>query len=356
MRRLLKGLIWLVLVALFCVLGYVAYVLLSYHRVEDNLALKPAGAADKRLTAGEEYSALSWNMGFGAYSDDYSFFMDGGRYARALSREAVLENTGAMLGEMLRADADILLLQEVDLCSTRSYGVDQAQLVRDAFPGLESLFAINYDSAYLFYPFTQPIGRSKSGMMTLSAFPMESAVRRSLPVESGFMKLLDLDRCYTVTRIPVGNGRTLCVYNLHLSAYTSDGVVATEQLELLLSDMRGEYERGNYALAGGDFNKDLLGNSPEVFGVSGEAYTWAQPFPEESLPDGVRLVRPLGGQEPVPSCRNADGPYAAGQSFVLTVDGFLLSDNVEALDCAVTDLAFANSDHNPVILRFRLKV
>ena len=55
-------------------------------------------------------------------------------------------------------------------------------------------------------------------------------------------------------------------------------------------------------------------------------------------------------------CRNADGPYAAGQSFVLTVDGFLLSDNVEALDCAVTDLAFANSDHNPVILRFRLKV
>ena len=53
MRRLLKGLIWLVLVALFCVLGYVAYVLLSYHLVEDNLALKPAGAADKRLTAGE---------------------------------------------------------------------------------------------------------------------------------------------------------------------------------------------------------------------------------------------------------------------------------------------------------------
>lgn len=50
---------------------------------------------------------------------------------------------------------------------------------------------------------------------------------------------------------------------------------------MLLSDMQSEYEKGNYCICGGDFNKDLLGNSEEVFGVSAGDYTWAQPLPEE---------------------------------------------------------------------------
>ena len=38
------------------------------------------------------------------------------------------------------------------------------------------------------------------------AFPITSALRRSLPIETGFTKLLDLDRCYSVSRIPVDGG------------------------------------------------------------------------------------------------------------------------------------------------------
>lgn len=82
------------------------------------------------------------------------------------------------------------------------------------------------------------------------------------------MKLLDLDRCYSLSRLPVEDGRELCLYNLHLSAYTSDGAIATEQLKLLCADMAAEYQRGNYVIAGGDFNKDVLGNSDEAFGNS----------------------------------------------------------------------------------------
>ncbi len=48
------------------------------------------------------------------------------------------------------------------------------------------------------------------------------------------------------------------LYDLHLSAYTSDGTIATEQLALLLADMQAEYEKGSWCVAGGDFNKDLL--------------------------------------------------------------------------------------------------
>ena len=71
---------------------------------------------------------------------------------------------------------------------------------------------------------------------------------------------------------------------------TSDGKIADEQLEMLLADMQQEYENGNYVVGGGDFNKDLLGNSGEIFGVSTEGYTWAQPIKTE-LFEGKNLTR-----------------------------------------------------------------
>ena len=218
------------------------------------------------------------------------------------------------------------------------------------------VFAQNYDSPYLFYPLINPHGANQSGIVTLSRHPISSAVRRSLPIETSVMKLVDLDRCYSVSRIPMENGRELVLYNLHLSAYTSDGTIATEQLQMLCADMLAEYENGNYCVAGGDFNKDLLGNSPEIFGVAaGENDTWAQPIPDETF-DGfaVRLVAPLDEQNPVPSCRNADGPYHEGQ-YVLTVDGFLVSANVTVEQSNVIDTGFESSDHNPVQMTFRLE-
>ena len=66
---------------------------------------------------------------------------------------------------------------------------------------------------------------------------------------------------------------------------------------------------------------------------------------------GITLAAPLDENAPVPSCRNADAPYHEGQ-YVLTVDGFLVSDNVTVTDSGVVNLAFAYSDHNPVEMRF----
>ena len=57
------------------------------------------------------------------------------------------------------------------------------------------------------------------------------------------MKLVDLDRCYTVSRVPMENGRELILYAVHLSAYTSDGTIAIKQMEMLLDDMQAEYEK-----------------------------------------------------------------------------------------------------------------
>lgn len=362
-KKLLKAAGILLAAILLVVGGYAAYVFIAYHRLPDVDVTAEAYLADPGYTGdagdtlirpGEVYRVLTWNLGFGAYSADFGFFLDGGAESRAYSKQAVLENLGHAVDVINAQGADFKLLQEIDIGSTRSHHVDEAALIERDVEARYVAFGQNYDSPYLFYPITEPHGASKSGLLTLSDAFIARRQRVGLPVEKGFMKLLDLDRCYTVAHIPVQNGKTLCLYNLHLSAYTSDGAIATEQLKLLCADMLARYEAGNYVVAGGDFNKDLPGNSGEIFGVSGEGYTWAQPLETGVIPEGLTLVDSLGAGIPVPSCRNADGPYAPGESFVLTIDGFIVSDNVKVEDCRVIDEGFACSDHNPVVMEFEL--
>ena len=355
--KIFLGVLALLLVV---VAGYAVYVFAAYYRVEDNqvLTVETVGSAvNAELTAGESYRVVSYNIGFGAYSNDYSFFMDGGTESRARSEQAARENvTGAMAAASELAP-NFLLLQEVDVDGTRSYHLDELALTDQLIGGrlLNRTFAQNYDSPYLFWPILEPHGANKAGMAAYSMFPIASAVRRQLPIEDGFMKLVDCDRCYSVQRIPMpGTDKELALYNLHLSAYTSDGTIAEDQLKMLFADMLAEYESGNYAIAGGDFNKDILGNSEEVFGISGPEYTWAQPIPPEPIPEGLSIVAPFDAEIPVPSCRNADRPYGP-DNYVVTVDGFIVSANVEVLEAEVCDTGFRWSDHNPVYMDFILK-
>lgn len=351
--RILLILLVLVLLALTC---YVGYVFLTYYRVEDNLPLEVEKASTESDPAdvGETYRLVSYNIGFGAYSDDYSFFMDGGTESRARSKEAVYENVGGAIAAAKEAEPDFLFLQEVDIDGTRSYHVDEYVYACSLLPELgQRVFAQNYDSPYLFWPLLEPHGANQAGQATFSRYDISSALRRSLPIEDGFMKLVDLDRCYSVSRVPLENGRELVLYNFHLSAYTSDGTIAEEQLKMLFADMSAEYAAGNYAIAGGDFNKDILGNSSEIFGVSGEAYTWAQPIPPELVPEGLTIVAPFDEADPVASCRNADRPYGP-DNYLVTVDGFIVSGNVTVVDAQVIDTAFRWSDHNPVYMDFVL--
>ena len=363
MKKTLKVALYILLALVLIVLAYVIYVFAAYYRVEDwqTLSVVHCDAASAAPMAGAPqtgvtYRVSSANIGFGAYSDDYSFFMDGGKESRARSGQAVDENMRGEVSLVKDLSPDFALFQEVDIDGTRSWHIAEDAYLSDVMENSEfnEVFAQNYDSPYLFYPLINPHGANQSGIVTLSRHPISSAVRRSLPIETGIMKLVDLDRCYSVSRIPMENGRELVLYNLHLSAYTSDGTIATEQLEMLCADMLAEYESGNYCVAGGDFNKDLLGDSSAYFGAADQEYSWAQPIPEGVF-DGydVQLIAPLDESDPVPSCRNADSAYHAGQ-YVLTVDGFMVTPNVTVSDSAVLDTGFAYSDHNPVKMTFTL--
>ena len=356
MKKWVKILLIVLLAVVLLAAAYVAYVFISYHRIGDQ-PLTPVQTPDTApsLSAGEAYTLVSWNIGFGAYEEDYGFFMDGGTESRAWSKERLTANMDAIAGYLKQQDADFYLLQEVDTDATRSYHVDEREPLYAALFDKSSVFCQNYDSPYLLYPLTKPHGASQSGLLTFAPVNIAAANRVELPVEGGFMKLLDLDRCYSVSRIPAEGGKELVLYDLHLSAYTSDGTIATEQLKLLLADMQAEYDAGNWCVAGGDFNKDLLGDSAAWFGEADQEYSWAQPIPAGTFEGlDISLVTPLDKDDPVPSCRNADGPYHQGQ-YVLTVDGFLVTANVTAESAVVIDTGFAWSDHNPVAMTFTLR-
>lgn len=168
LKRALKCVAIVLAAILVIVGGYVAYVFIAYHRLPDTDVIAERSEADATaLETGKAYDIVTWNLGFGAYSDDYSFFMDGGTESRAYSKEAVLQNIGHAIDVVRAENVDFTLLQEVDIGSTRSYHVDEAAMLEEALGGCVQ-FAQNYDSPYLFYPILRPHGASRSGLLTLS--------------------------------------------------------------------------------------------------------------------------------------------------------------------------------------------
>ena len=91
LKKAWKIVLAVVLALLVVVLGYVAYVFIDYHRIGDQELTVERNAA-ATVEAGKEYGILSYNIGFGAYEDDYSFFMDGGTESRAWSEERLTAN------------------------------------------------------------------------------------------------------------------------------------------------------------------------------------------------------------------------------------------------------------------------
>ncbi len=336
------------------VAGYLGYVIFSYNRIADNQTITPAKSGeDGALVIGESYTAVIQNLGFGAYTQDFTFFMDGGTQSWAESDESVKACINKGADKVSEFNPDFILFQEVDFDSTRSYHINQREMLEKRFNTYSSAFAVNYHSAFLAYPFTQPHGASNSGILTLSKYNISSAKRRSLPISESFSKFLDLDRCYSVSRIPVENGKELVLYNVHSSAYGGSDEIRTAQMTMLFNDMKAEYEKGNYTVCGGDFNHDFTGDSTQKLnGGQKVDFGWAQPFPEKLLPEC--LTRCINYESLAPTCRNCDIPYKDG-NFTIIVDGFLVSENVEAVKVQNISTEFVYSDHNPVVLEFKLK-
>lgn len=362
-KRILQVIGIVLALAIVVVGGYLIYLEVTYNRIADDVAVEVENNPTTKLKANTSYTAATYNIGFGAYTPDYTFFMDEGvkkdgtptcgTHSTALNKDAVEECTQGSIDLMHKLAADFMLLQEVDTDSTRSYQVNQKTAFENAFSTFSSAFGVNFHSGFLAYPFGDPHGTVNAGLLMLGDTHVDSATRRSYPIDEAFpTKFFDLDRCFLVERLPVDNGKELVLINNHMSAYDEGGKIRAQQFALLTEIMEHEAAKGNYVIIGGDWNHSLCG-SEEMYESGFQVPAWVSKFDESLLPNGFSVVR-ADNIETVPTCRNNDVPYEKGYTYTVTVDGFVVSDNVRA-SAQNIDANFQYSDHNPVLLTFELQ-
>lgn len=348
MKTILKlfGLI-IAVVALF-IGGYIAYVYLQYYRIPDNKILnieKLTPRITPEITVGDEYSIATFNIGYGSYPPDFTFFMDGGDEVRARSKKSVTSAIKQDINLMQGANPDLINIQEIDWDGDRSKQVNEPRMMKKGLINYQSVLAQNYDSAYLFYPINDPIGKAKSGIMTFSKYQIKSARRFKLPIETNFNKFFDLDRAFSVSILPINNSsKKLVIFNTHMSAYTKDVSVQEAQFKKLFKKMNDYVSNGDYVIVGGDYNHTLAGKARNEL-------TWMKQFPTEDIPNGVRIVAP----DNAPTVRSNGVKLNDSKEITGIIDGFLVSSNIQDLSVSTIDNGFKSSDHNPVIMKFKLQ-
>lgn len=357
MKKVLKILLIIVLVIIVAVGGLFGFLTVTEFKPADVEDADNVGDSTAELlpipASDGDFTILSWNIGYAGLGAASDFFMDGGTHSMAADKAAVngyLEGIRTVCSD----DYDFIMLQEVDRNSTRTYKVDEAEALAKG----NTVFALNFSCPFVPNPNTliiEPIGKVNSGLLTCSSRSIVKAERISLPCPFTWpLRVANLKRCLLVSYIPIeGSDKQLVLVNLHLEAYDSgEGKIA--QTKQLREFIKAEYDKGNYVIAGGDFNQVFPGS----LGVYPNTHPdlW-QPgeLDGSMLPEGEGWK--FAYDPDTPTCRLLNQPYDPTDSVntqYYVIDGFILSPNVELKTVETLDLDFANSDHNPVLLNFEL--
>jgi endonuclease/exonuclease/phosphatase family metal-dependent hydrolase len=351
-RLMIVGGALTLLVLLFCV-SFLLFVTIRSYRPLAREPLFPDGGDRQAAVVPAELTLLTWNVGYAGLGAEADFFYDGGRMSRAASRTAVQLHLHNILSALNARRPDLCLLQEVDRRSSRSFDIDEYEVLRSGCPDRAAFFACNYRVPFVPVPLRRPMGGVWAGLLTFSRFRVGSGLRVALPGRFSWpTRLFMLRRCLLVLRLPLpGWGHELVVVNLHNSTFDEKGAVRRQELAFLRDFLSAESTRGNPVIVGGDWNHRLPGTDDRRFPASDPEPAWVARMSSSWAPPGWRwAVDPE-----VPTVRANSTPYRKGTNYRSVIDGFLVSPGVEIVSVRGIDLDFADSDHNPVLLRVRIE-
>lgn len=329
--------------------GFLIFAAATELKVADKEKVLLYGEGSKELRTTETIKVMSWNVGYCGLSEENDFFMDGGTKVRATSLQKVQANAAAIKEEIATNNPDVVLLQEVDYNSSRSYKYNQVNYFRKELNKsvYESSFALNYKAGYVPYPIPT-IGKVESGILSFSKYDVTDATRVALPCPFSWpLSMVNLKRCLLVNRVPIiDNGKELVIVNLHLEAY-DEGEGKIAQTKMLKNFIESEYNKGNYVIAGGDFNQSFSQDDISAYPRYGN--NWSSPIIDTSMFDAFATFY---NDRTHPTCRLLNKPYKGAnpdtfQYYML--DGFICTKNL-SVTVETLDLHFVNSDHNPVML------
>lgn len=352
MKRILKIAGITLFIILLPIASLLVFLTVTEYRPGNKEAADTKIHMENALAAGQSVRILSWNTGYAGLDARADFFMDGGTMVNPENQETVEQNLSAISGFLKQGGYDICFLQEVDRNSSRTGGKDELSFYGGQ-TGLGYSYAANYRCRFVPYPLP-PIGKIDSGIATMSNLKMAKKPERiSLPCPFSWpVRLANLKRCLLTTRYPIEEtDKELVAVNLHLEAY-DDGEGKKAQTDALMNLLQEEYKKGNYVIAGGDFNQTFPG-SLEVFPIKNPELWTPGIVNEDILPEGWHLAYDTAS----PSCRLLNQPYnpKSADTQYYVIDGFIVSPNIKPDMVKTIDLGFASSDHNPVELQITLE-
>lgn len=346
-KKILKAILAVILLLLLVFAGIIVYAIISDFKPPEKTIVFNSDKPDI-LNDSLEVSLMTWNIGYCGLDRDMDFFYDGGTKVMT-PRKNCLENLEAVKKFLGGNDSiDFILLQEVDRNSKRSYHFNEFDTLTKMLEDYHPFFAINYKVFFVPVPPASPMGKVLSGIAMFSRYQPSSSVRYAFPGEYGFPKqLFMLDRCFMVNRYPLKNGKELLVINTHNEAF-DPGDIRKAQMAYLKEFLLSEYAKGNYIIAGGDWNQSPPEFNPRfsVNPVNNDQMMMTSDY----LPPEWKWVY----DNTNPSNRSVIAAYDPATTTTTVIDIFLLSPNVKGISVNCINLNFKNSDHNPVRLKAML--
>jgi len=348
MKKLLKGLLFIIVIAVIAFAAFILYATINDYKPEESITIFESETSDL-INKKDEISLLIWNIGYCGLNKEMDFFYDGGKQVRPTEKKVKenIEAVNSFLSE--NANNDFILLQEVDKDSKRSYNYNEFDTIKNLFNNRNCAYGQNYDVFFVPTPPSEPMGKVNGGLMTVSKYIPSKTVRYSFPGNYNWpTSLFMLDRCFLVNRYNLTNDKELLIINTHNSAY-DNGSLKAQQMEYLKIFITDEYKKGNYIIVGGDWNQ-----CPPNFNPHFKENIMDTVVRTDIDSDYLQKWKWLYDNS-LPTNRRVSAPYKKGETLTTVIDFYLLSPNIEKISVENIDVGFEHSDHQPVKAVIKLK-
>ncbi|MCK9205078.1 MAG: hypothetical protein M0P58_11690 [Bacteroidales bacterium] len=354
MSKLVRTLFWVsgsvfVLLILF-IIGFFTIMTVMEYNPRQIMEPEIRGSGQALAPSQREYTIMTWNIGYAGMGRELDFFYDGGK--NVIPEKSIFNKCLQGIKTCIRENdsVDFLFVQEVDIKAKRTHFTNELTALDQELPGFYYIFGKNYDCRFVPMPLYQPMGHVESGLTTFSRFHPDAV--EMVPFGNVYpwpKNLFMLKRCFLIMKFKLGNDKELILINTHNSAFDSTGELRKNELQILGSFAREEYSRGNYVIAGGDWNSNPAGFQPGTV-ISGDLVTTVDlPVNQAVFPGWKFVFDPLH-----PSNRFADMPYKKGKTKTTLIDFFVVSPNIAVKEVKTLLTDFEYSDHQPVVMRMEI--
>ncbi len=296
---------------------------------------------------------LVWNVQFAAGREE--FFYDGGE-AVSVSEQRVEETLERIARVLEQADADIVLLQEVDRDSRRTHRIDQhARLL--AATGYPCHVSTPYHKVrYVPHPKHEHMGRVNMHLSVYSKYRLGQATRWQLPLldEPVHRRLFNLRRALLEIRMPIAGGGEFALFNTHLTAFSQGDGTLLKQVRMLGKRAFEAKEAGVPLVLAGDFNS--LPPGFDKGRLRSQDQHW---YPEDKPPVGLLF----GRLQPAVTIEQYAGPDGVathgtyghfGDDQPDRVLDYVFHDGIEQVGFETRTQHLDISDHVPMVLTMRI--